>query len=174
MRPGVAVVMAAALLTVCGPRGSGNIVTETRDVGEFASLEVSGGIDLRLTVDPSATTSVAVIYEDNVLDRIVTEVDGDTLVVGSRGSFNVFGSGRMVKVTMPTLDSLTASGGTDVDGSGVAESLSVEVSGGTDADLAELVVGAMVLHASGGADVTVNVTDEISGDASGGADVSGD
>jgi hypothetical protein len=171
MRAGVAILMASTLLTACGPSGSGNLVTEAREVGEFTSLEVSGGIDLRLTVDPSATTSVSVIYDDNLLDRIVTEVDGDTLTVRSRGPFNVFGSGRIVEVTTPTLQSLTASGGSDVDGTGATESLAVEVSGGADLDLGDLVAGTVVLRASGGADVTVNVTDEISGEASGGADV---
>jgi len=167
----IAAVIATALLAACGPRGSGNIVTEVREVGEFANIEVSGGIDLRLTVDPAAPFTVSAIYDDNLLDRVVTEVEGNTLVVRSSGTLSVFGSGRVVEVSMPNLEGLTASGGSDVDGNGAAESIIVEASGGADLDLGGLVVDVMELHASGGADVTVNVTGDVSGDASGGSDV---
>jgi len=168
---GGALVTAVSLITACGASGSGNIVTEVREVGEFDNIEVSGGIDVRLEVDPAAPITVSAIHDDNLVDRIVTEVEGNTLVVRSRGSFDFFGSGQMVEVSMPELVGLSASGGSDVDGSGVARSLIVEASGGADLDLAELAVDVMELHASGGSDVTVSVTGEISGDASGGADV---
>jgi hypothetical protein len=159
-------------LAACGPSGSGNVVREQRDVGPFDSIEVSGGIALRLNVDPSAATSVTVNYDDNIIDRIVTEVDGTTLQIASRGTYNTIGGEeRYVEVIVPTLQGLTASGGADAIGEGAVDVLDLRASGGANVDLALLPVGDMTLEASGGANVVVSVTDAITGSASGGADV---
>lgn len=167
----VVALLLCALLTACGPMGSGNIVSEPREVGAFESIEVSSGIDLSLTVDQTADPAVTAIYDDNLLDRIVTEIEGATLVIRSRGGITTLGEGRRVEVTTPVLVELSASGGSDVDGSGALESLSLDASGGSDIDLSDLVVGSMVISASGGSEARVSVTDEISGEASGGSDV---
>ncbi|HEY6628432.1 MAG TPA: DUF2807 domain-containing protein [Acidimicrobiia bacterium] len=160
-------------LAACGPSGSGNVVSDQRDVGVFDSIEVSGGIALRLNVDPSATVSVTVNYDDNIIDLIVTEVDGTTLQIESKGTYNTIGGeDRYVEVTVPTLLGLTASGGADVIGQGALDVLDVNASGGANVDLALLPVGDVTLEASGGANIVVNVTDAITGTASGGADVS--
>jgi hypothetical protein len=163
--------MTMVLLAACGPAGSGNIVSQERETGQFESIEVSGGIDLTLTVDAAADGSVTVIYDENLLDRIVTEVDGTTLVIRSGGNFNVFGSGRRVEVTTATLEELSVSGGSDVDATGSLDRLVVSASGGSDLDLSDLVVDSMVMAASGGSDVAVNVTGEIVGNASGGSNL---
>jgi hypothetical protein len=159
------------LVAACGPTGSGNVVTETREVAEFDSIEVSGGITLRLTAAVDADPSVTVTYDDNLIDRVGTDVHGTTLVIESRGGFTVLGEGRLVEVTTPSLDELEASGGTEVTGSGSLGSLSLAASGGTEVDLADLIVDSMNLEASGGASVVVNVTERIEGAASGGAEV---
>jgi hypothetical protein len=160
------------LLSACGPTGSGALVTEEREVGEFDSIEVSGGIELRLTVDPDSSPLVSVTYDDNIIDRIRTEVDGSTLRIDSEGSFNIIGGdGRFVEVTVTDLQRLVASGGTEVIGEGESDLLDLEASGGADVDLSEITVGDLTLQASGGANVIVTVTDAVTGDASGGADV---
>jgi len=162
---------AGLVVAACGPAGSGNIVSESRQVDGFDSIQISGGVDLALTIDDGAERSVIVVYDDNLQERIITEVEGTTLVVRSRGSFNVVGEGRHVEVVAPMLDELSASGGSDVDGDGVLESMILDASGGADVDLSDLEVTSMVVNISGGADVTVNVTDQIEGNASGGADL---
>ena len=164
-------VLGMVLVAACGPAGSGNIVSQERETGEFESIEVSGGIDLTLTVDATADDSVTVIYDENLLDRIVTEVEGSTLVIRSEGSFNVFGSGCRVEVTTATLEELAVSGGSDVEAAGSLDRLVVGASGGSDLDLSDLVVDSMVIAASGGSDVTANVTGEIVGDVSGGSNL---
>jgi len=165
------VLLSAVLVAACGPSGSGNIVTETRDVGAFDSIEVSGGIDVRLTVDPGAETSVAVVFDDNLLDHIVTDVDGSKLEVHADGSFNIFGSGRFVEVVTPTLVEVSASGGSDLTGVGEVETLAINASGGADVDLTDLIVATANVEASGGANVTVEITEQIQGEVSGGADL---
>ena len=163
--------LCSVFLAACGPAGSGNIVSQERETERFENIEVSGGIDLTLTVDSAAGTSVTVIYDENLLDRIVTEVEGTTLVIRSGASFNAFGSGRRVEVTTAALGELAVSGGSDVDAAGSLDTLVVGASGGSDLDLSDLVVDSMVIDASGGSDVTVNVTGEIVGNVSGGSDL---
>jgi len=165
------VLLSAVLVAACGPCGSETTVTETRDVGAFDSIEVSGGIDVRLTVDPGAETSVAVVFDDNLLDHIVTDVDGSKLEVHADGSFNIFGSGRFVEVVTPTLVEVSASGGSDLTGVGEVETLAINASGGADVDLTDLIVATANVEASGGANVTVEITEQIQGEVSGGADL---
>jgi hypothetical protein len=164
-------VVGAVLIAACGPIGSGDLVSEDREVGEFEGIQVSGGIDLVLTVDPAADVSVTVVYDDNLLERIETEVEGTTLVIRSRGSYSVSGPGRHVEVTTPALEELAASGGSDVEGSGTLDMLVIAASGGSDLDLSDLVAGSVSVNASGGSDVTVNVTEEVVGSASGGSNL---
>lgn len=47
----------------------------------------------------------------------------------------------------------------------------LDASGGSDVDLSDLEVTSMIVSVSGGSDATVNVTDQIEGSASGGADL---
>jgi Putative auto-transporter adhesin, head GIN domain len=165
--------LSLALLAACGPTGSGDIVSEERLVSPTAvRIEVSGGIALRFTVDPEADFAVTVHYDDNVIDRIKTEVVGDTLRIYNEGNYSTFGGGdRFVEVTVNSLLGLEASGGSSVLGQGEASTVEVEASGGADVDLGTLPVAEMTLQASGGANVVVNVTQAITGEASGGADV---
>lgn len=161
-----------ALVAACGVTGSGDIVTEERTPGDFSRIEISGGIALRLTVDPGADSAVIVNYDDNVIGLIETEVVGDTLRIYNDGSYNTLGGGdRFVEVTLNDLSGLEASGGSSVIGQGEARLLEVEASGGADVDLATLTVAEMSLDASGGASLIVNVTQTVTGAASGGADV---
>ncbi len=167
-----AFLLVVASLAACGPSGSGNIVSDDREVGLFDSIEVSGGIALRLTIDPAAATAVTVHYDDNIIDLIVTEVDGTTLQIENKSSYSTLGGGdRFVEVTVPNLQGLIASGGADAVGEGAVDLLDLNASGGANVDLTLLPVGDMTLEASGGANVVVTVTDAITGMASGGANV---
>ena len=106
------------LLTL-GEKGSGNLVTETREVGTFTAIGVSGAIALDLTVAADADPSVSVTYDDNIVDHVVTRVSGDTLVLEFDGNVNLTGSAaRVVAVTMNELTALQASGATDVKATG--------------------------------------------------------
>ncbi len=44
-------------------QGSGNLVTETREVGSFTRIDVRGGANVELRVDPSVLQSVSVTYD---------------------------------------------------------------------------------------------------------------
>lgn len=168
----------AVALSACGvgffggERGSGNLVTETRDVGSFGSIDVGSAINLEVTVGDSAATSVTVTFDDNIIDNVVTRVQGDTLTIDIEGAVNLTGSAnRIVSVTTPTLDALTADGATNVTVSGSQASLVLDVSGASSADLTGLSVGDVELDASGASSIVLEATGVISGEASGASDI---
>jgi hypothetical protein len=167
-KPWIAVVVALAAAG-CGVSGSGVLVSQTRDVTTFDRIDVTDGVVLSVSVDPGAPVSVSATYDDDLIDMILTVVDGTTLVVSADGKIAVGDEGRLVEVSVPTLSALIASAGARVSGSGDLESLSVEATGGATVDLSRLTTRTMALDASGGADVTVNVSDVIEGKVDGGA-----
>lgn len=165
-------------LTACGfygvdgVRGSGNLVTETREVGPFTRIDVRGGANVELTVDPNLSQSVSVTYDDNVIRFIVTEVDGNTLVIDTRGSFSTTGGPRrVVTVLTDDIDVIVTRDGADVTGSGVTDSYRLLASDGSDVDLRDLQASSVEIDASGGTDVVVFASESITGVASGAADV---
>jgi hypothetical protein len=169
--------LGGALLVVsqaaCGVEGSGNIVSEVREVTGFDSIDVSAGIDVDVSVVDGADYSVTVNYDDNVLDKLVTDVSSGTLVVKFNGSVRLSGSNldRLVTVAMPRLEALEASGGADIIARGPADRLDIEASGGASINAADLLAVDVTVDASGGASVRVFAAGSVTGDASGGASV---
>ena len=158
-------------LAACGSTGSGNLITETRDVGSFARIDMSRGVNVELTVDPNASQTVSVTYDDNLLDNVVTRVDGDTLIIELEGFLLNIGGGRSVTVVTDGIEGIEASGGSDLTGSGVVDSYQLKASGGSDVDLRNLQASSVEIDASGGTDVKVFASESITGEASGGSDV---
>ena len=163
----------AACHGVGGTKGSGNLITETREVGSFTRIDVRGGANVELTVDPSLSQSVSVTYDDNIIEFIVTEVDGGTLVIDTRGSFSITTNGlrRLVTVATGDIDEITTRDGADVIGNGVTESYRLRASDGSDVDLFELHASSVEVDASGGTDIWVFASESITVEASGAADV---
>lgn len=163
--------LAALVLTAvgCGSTGSGEIVSETREVGSFDRIEVSSGISVEITVDPAAGAGVTSIYDDNLQDKIVTEISGETLVIEVRGNVIAPGSGRTVKVAMPVLIGLFADGGAYVHGVGAADQLELRAQGGATVDFEDMTVETLDVGLEGGSNATVNAMLEITGRVTGGA-----
>jgi hypothetical protein len=153
----------------CGSTGSGDVVSETREVGSFDRIEVSSGIAVEIIVDPTAPAEVVSIYDDNLQDKILTTVNDDTLVVEVRGNVIAPGSGRMVKVAMPVLIGLFADGGASVHGEGAADELELRAEGGAAIDFEDMIVQTMTVGMEGGSTATVNPALEVTGQVTGGA-----
>jgi hypothetical protein len=168
---GLTVPLLLLLLSACGSTGSGNVVTQTRDVGSFSSIDVGGGVHVELAVDSAATESVSVTYDDNLQDHVVTRVDGNTLIVTLQNVDGSIGSGRVVKVTMPTLEEFTSSGGSHITGTGSADAYKFAASGGSHPDLGELQASSVEIDCSGGAHCQVFASESLTGVAEGGAQV---
>ncbi|HEY0434049.1 MAG TPA: head GIN domain-containing protein [Chitinophagaceae bacterium] len=76
-------------------RGTGNVTTQTRTVGQFNSVDVSGSIDVYVKQD--STTGVRVEADDNLQQYITVLVDGDVLRIKTEEGYNI-NSSRKIKV----------------------------------------------------------------------------
>jgi len=65
--------------------GSGNQITESRDIGIFANIETSGSLKIVLSQD--SISSVRILADDNIQDRIQTKLKGNTLRIDIDGNF---------------------------------------------------------------------------------------
>jgi hypothetical protein len=163
------VLVLAVTAVGCASTGSGDIVSETREVGSFDRIEGSSGMSVEITVDPAAPAGVTSIYDDNLQDKIITEVNGDTLVIEVRGNVIAPGSSRMVKVAMPVLVGVLAEGGASVYGVGAADQLELRAQGGATVDLEDMTVQTLDVGIDGGSKATVNPLLAITGQVTGGA-----
>ena len=131
-------------------KGNKNVVTEERTINGFTGLVVSGAVTVHLEQD--AAFLVKVETDDNLQDNVITELDGNKLIVKSTKIKNP--TKLNVYVHMPELKYLRASGATDVVGKSVFE---------TDE---------MIIVASGAASVELNImVDYLETEVSGAADL---
>lgn len=78
------ITLIALLLAACGgggvERGSGNLITESREVSGFDRVELA--LEGELTLTQGGTESLTIEAEDNVMPKITSEVKNGTLVIG--------------------------------------------------------------------------------------------
>ena len=89
--------------------------TEIRNVSNFKGVDVSAGIDLYITM--GETESVKIVADDDIIDRIITEVKDGVLriYVKQNNWFNWNGNEtRKAYVTIKELNRIEASSGSDV------------------------------------------------------------
>ncbi len=162
--------MSALVLSAC-TTGSGDIVTEDRTVDDFDRIEISSAVTVELVVEPGAETTVSVTYDDNLIDRVKTEVRSATLVISLDGSVSTLGGGRFVSVTVDSLEALEVSGAVELRGSGEVTSYDLAVSGASDVDLRDLAANDVVIEVDGASEVSIWASQSVTGDVSGASDV---
>jgi len=168
--------------------GSGVAKTESRAVGSFSKIHLSGSPDVEVAVGPAV--SVAVTTDDNLLPNIETTVKDDTLKIASKGSYNT-SIGVKVKITVPALDVVSISGSGDiyvtglkademdtgVTGSGnitlngVVERLRAQITGSGDLRAGELSARNVKITVTGSGDATVRATEDLDASVTGSGDV---
>jgi hypothetical protein len=89
--------------------GSGKRVTETREVSGFDEVVLAGSGELYIEQGDEETLTVET--DDNVMDYVKTEVEGDTLVLGFKDNFRVSVRQPVVfHLTVRDLESVTLAG----------------------------------------------------------------
>lgn len=91
--------------------GSGRAETESRSISAARELEVCCGFEIRVFRGDERRLSVRT--DDNLLDDLVTRVEGSRLIVEWRDDWTSYQpkAGVQVDVTLPDLERISASGG---------------------------------------------------------------
>lgn len=186
---GVALAGLLSLGGLFGVDGNGKIKEQVRDVAPFTSVALGGGLQGEVRLGD--VQKVTLVTDENLLPLITTTVKDGVLHVTSKQSIDPT-RGAKVVIIAPTIDALSASGGTKLtahvaktrtfklEGSGGAEldikgidtdALEIDLSGGVDAKLAGAAKTANV-ELSGGVTLHAKALqiDDATLDASGGVD----
>lgn len=170
--------LSTAILLLCTPFVNA-ADSEIRDLKDFDSIEVGGGVDL--IIRQGNEFSVEVIAEEGDLDEVITEIRGDKLYIrrewpedGWRGwNRRSWTDNYSANITLPTLESLDAGGGSDVETSGTfsGDRMTIRASGGTNLNL-DVAVDTLRVNSSGGSDVELSGTaNRLRAESSGGSDL---
>jgi len=146
-------------------------VKETREMKDFTNINVGGGIDLFIEQGDQVRV-IAEAGNQQMLESLVTEVDGNTLKIHNSEKFWRPGS-RKVYVTVKNIEGINASGGSDVySENGIkVTTLKLTASGGSDIEM-KLEAGELVCTISGGSDARLfGKAGKFSASASGGSNI---
>ena len=73
------ILLLASACSFIPTRGSGDLVTETRQVSGFEAVEFSGAGEVEIIQD--GTESISIETDDDVMPHVLTEVEDGTLIV---------------------------------------------------------------------------------------------
>lgn len=167
-----------------GVSGSGNVLTEQRNVGEFKSIDVSGAFTVEIVAQKDF--AVEVETDDNILPLVKTEVEDGVLKIEREGHF-LSRNKVLVRVFAPNIEHLDISGASkisvdnldndflnlDVSGAskinvkGKTNRLKIDLSGASKIDAENLTAEKVSVEASGASKVDVFVSNELYADLSG-------
>lgn len=171
-----------------GECGSGNVVTENRDLSGFNGVEVGGVFKVEIVAGKEY--SVEVEADDNLVPLINTEVEDGVLKIGTEKSISKK-SALKIRISAPNIETLDTSGVSGITLSGVKNSalsiqssgaskinvegatgnLTIDVSGASVVDAVGLQATNAKVRASGASKITVNASNEIDADLSGASKV---
>lgn len=189
-------ILIAALLLASGCQhrlgtltGSGNRAMQKRDVAAFTSLTTQGSFVIQVVTQQAL--SLQIEADDNVLPLISTEVNNGVLRVTTKGNYST-SEPVSVKISVPTLDGLSVSGGGKVDVSGLknekfeldssgaptiklagnAKVLEIDTSGAAKIDTHKLHTSHAVVDSKGVSSIDLDVSDQLDVTISGPSHVS--
>jgi len=115
-----------------GVQGSGNVVSESRDVSGISGVELSG--DGNLEIEQSGTESLTISADDNILPLLKSEVRGGRLILSERDNIDFQAANRVqYKLSVKNLNEIGLSGDGHVDAKGVlTDKLKISISGDGD------------------------------------------
>ena len=154
---GMAVVL--LLVSACGfipTRGSGDLVTETREVSGFDAVQFSGAGDVEIIQD--GTESITIETDDDVMEHVTTEVRGGTLYVGLDfdGPTSIIPTEMNVTLHVESLNEIGASGAWDVTAESLETgSLDANISGAGSIRIDTLTADDLTVDVSGAGEVEI-------------------
>lgn len=118
-------------------KGNGNITSTERSVSAFKNVDVSGAIELY--VAQGETRPVKIETDENLLQYIEVEQEGNRIIIKSRDGFNLRPSRKIkVYVTSPVYNDIEVSGASNINGVAKivnTENMKLDVSGAGDINM---------------------------------------
>src|SRR5690606_32739544 len=115
-------------------KGNGNIVKETRQIGNFNEIETGGNYDVYV-YDAPQNGKLTIEGESNVISAIETEVSGNKLTIKKKKGFNLSNTKSVkISVNAQNLKSIGVSGSGSLVAEGVqkVDNFSAALSGSGD------------------------------------------
>lgn len=137
---------------IAGIKGSGQEMSETRELAPFNEIELESSADIFVTI--GEVQSVTVTTDDNLLDNLKTRVTGSgKLIIDTRKSYRSR-IGVRIDIVMPALEAIEVQGSGDIqvfdlDG----ERLEIDIQGSGDVEI-EGRVNELYIDIQGSGDVS--------------------
>jgi len=140
-------------------KGSGDLITETRAVSNFDSIDLSGSGEVIVT--QGGSESLTIETDDNVMEHIKAEVVGGTLELGYEEGFNLIDHTQLIfTVGVDDLDSLKISGSGDIESDNIETTrLDASISGSGDIQITAMSADEVTAKISGSGEI------DLAGDA---------
>ncbi|MFP4556944.1 MAG: head GIN domain-containing protein [Bacteroidales bacterium] len=147
------------ILSSCTSGLSGEIEKETRSVKGFSGISLSIAADVYLTQDNNH--SLTIEADKEILDKIVTEVSGSTLLIKTeRGTrLNSWGNSNIkIHVSMPDVETLSVTGSGDIKAVTPikAKALSTKITGSGDILISDLTLKRLDASVTGSGDINLS------------------
>ena len=142
-----------ALFLDAGPQTS-----QQRDIDDVRAVVLETSGDLEVTV--GATPALTITAGEKVIDRLSSDVEGDTLHLGVSGGPLSFGGEVHYALTLPALDAITVMGSGDavVDFS-ASDAPTIEIRGSGDVTATGITADTASISIDGSGDVTASDLD---------------
>ena len=169
-------------------KGSGNITSENRELTNFSSINLIGGIDVNIKF--SDKYNCTVVSDENLIPYIKTEVINNNLQISINKNYSST-EGIEVNVNAPEYDevsisgsgdiniidfkndnlSLNISGSGDITANGEVQTLIAKISGSGDIISAELISKSATITINGSGNAKIWASDSISAQINGSGDI---
>jgi hypothetical protein len=151
----ITTIISMSFLTSCEKiNGKGEVITETRTTGSYTSIGLSMSATVYFT--PGAEYSLQIRGQENVLNQIITQVEGNRLSIHVRNNVHLGNHEPItVYITAPDVSGLDVSGSGDINTSGSwnAGGVSVNISGSGNINLGTLVAESLSATISGSGNI---------------------
>ena len=165
--------VALLALTGCALVPRGPVVSEDREIEAVTTvvLDTSGDLTIR-----EGEPSLVIHAPASVLERLTSDVTGDTLTLGATPGSPGFTLSRVsYELTLPSLEGIEINGSGDVESDVPGDSLGITIDGSGDLDIEDIDASEVTIEISGSGDVDLSGrTDDFTLSIDGSAEVRAD
>jgi hypothetical protein len=149
----VVTIFAVSACDAVNVTGSGDMITETRQVNNFDNIDLSG--QGKVIVTQSGSESLSIETDDNVMEHLKIEVEGGTLKIGFDEGLRIIDPTQLTfYVGVDNLTGLNLSGSGDIQAETLETSrLELKVSGSGNVSVADLQASEVAAEISGSGEI---------------------